>query len=81
MMKKTLISAALVAGAFAGPLKGRLAQMNAKNLAQATIEDCDFQPITSIPDISLPECDCDFTELPGLGAGINLGATQEAQAL
>lgn len=71
-------------------LKNRLAQNNAKNLAQTEskgsngdswgnfdLGDCDYE----LPDIELPplECPCEFSELPGLGGGVSQGFEQQAQ--
>lgn len=83
MIKKSVILIALFAGAFTNAqVKSRLAQQNAKNLAQninaggsvsaGEWGDCNFTDI-SLPTIQLPECPCVFHELPGLGAGINEG--------
>ena len=64
--------------------------MNAKNLAQnagggslgqSGDISCDLSNLGQIPEIVLPECPCNFTELPGLGAGVNTGFSQEALAL
>ena len=64
--------------------------MNAKNLAQNANGgslgqggdiSCDLSNLGQIPEIVLPECPCNFTELPGLGAGVNTGFSQEALAL
>jgi hypothetical protein len=65
---KSIVLVALIAGAFAAPLKQKLAQQNA---------GCDI-PVPTIPVITLPECTCNFTVLPGLGAGINQGQSEEA---
>jgi hypothetical protein len=84
---------ALFAGVIAAApqgLKNRLGQKNIKNLAeipavqQLTAEgdycECDL-PMGSL---SLPaldvECPCQFTQLPGLGAGISQGYKQHAEA-
>lgn len=79
MFKKSVVIAALLAGAFASStVKNRLGQMNAKQLAQesgstGTGSGSDWCPdgILELPAVELPECPCNFTELPGLGAGTN----------
>lgn len=43
-------------------------------------ENCQL-PAVTFPEITLPECPCNFSQIPGLGAGINQGFSQEAQAL
>ena len=88
MMKKSVVLMALLAGAFASnTVKNRLGQMNAKNLAQeagngGVQAGGDWCPdgITELPAVELPECDCEFTQLPGLGAGLNNGFRTEAEA-
>lgn len=90
---KYYIAAALFVGLItAAPsqpsLKNRLAQNNAKNLAQTESQevhndwqfdlgDCDYE----LPDLELPplECPCEFSELPGLGGGVSQGFEQQAQ--
>lgn len=78
-MKSTVLLFALVAGTFAaGNMKTKLAQMNAKNLAQnnnqggnlnlGAGEGCDIS-FGELPSVSLPECPCQFSNIPGLGAG------------
>ena len=91
MIKKSVVLMALFAGAFASnTVKNRLGQMNAKNLAQeagnggvGAGSGGDWCPdgLTELPAVELPECPCQFTQLPGLGAGLNNGFKTEAQAL
>lgn len=81
--KNTVLLMALMAGAFAAPtLKTRLAQTSAQGAGGVGggFEDCNI-PLAQIPPINLPECPCNFTTLPGLGAGVNQGYSAEAQAL
>ena len=81
--KTTVLLLALVAGTFAaGNMKQRLAQMNANNLAEMSGEGsnlgagsitgsgCDIS-FADIPAVNMPECTCQFSQLPGLGAGLN----------
>jgi hypothetical protein len=88
-MKFLLI--ALFAGVIAAApqgLKNRLGQKNVKNLAEVpptlTTEGdmctCDL-PMGSheLPALDV-ECPCQFTQLPGLGAGISQGYKQHAEA-
>jgi len=62
--------------------------MSAKNLAQnvgplggAGDINCDLSVLGQIPDIMLPECPCNFTDLPLLGSANSEGWTKEAIAL
>jgi hypothetical protein len=90
MRRNTLLLVALFAGVIAAApqptLKNRLGQMNAKNLAQVQGKDglSDFPVDCTVPDLSvdLPdlECPCNFTELPGLGAGLSQSFQQKAEA-
>jgi hypothetical protein len=92
MRRNTLLLVALFAGVIAAApqptLKNRLGQMNAKNLAQVQggsggiLEggvDCgELPPLTvDLPDLN---CPCEFTELPGLGAGLSQSFQQKAEA-
>eukprot|EP00347_Sterkiella_histriomuscorum_P014626 403360162 len=87
--KSTIILLALVAGTFAaGNMKNKLAQMNSKTLAQNSNggdlqlnEDICNLSFGDLPSVELPECPCQFSELPGLGAGLNTGYSQEALVL
>lgn len=89
-MKSIVILFALAAGTLAsGNMKQKLAQMNAKNLAQNVNkgslglgegENCQIN-FGELPNVQLPECPCQFTNLPGLGAGLNQGYSQEALVL
>ena len=95
MRRNTILLVALFAGAIAAApqaapsLKNRLGQMNAKNLAQVEVEQdatgsdwsgCEIP--SGLGDISLENisCDCNFTHLPGLGAGQSQGFQQFAEA-
>ena len=93
MRRNTILLVALFAGAIAAApqaapsLKNRLGQMNAKNLAQVEVEQdgndwsgCEIP--SGLGDISLENisCDCNFTQLPGLGAGQSQGFQQFAEA-
>lgn len=42
--------------------------------------DCDLS-FGDLPEIALPDCPCEFSELPGLGSGVNQGYSQEALVL
>jgi len=80
MKRNILLVAALFVGAIAaGPIKKGLAQAEARNLAREI--DCEVPDISG-GDLSLGEleCPCNFTELPGLGAGLSQGFSQVAQA-
>ncbi len=61
--------------------------MKAKNLAEEAKvdlgagDDWCAPSLTELPAVVLPECPCEFTNLPGLGSGLNNGYRQEAQAL
>lgn len=92
-MKSLVLLFAFAAGTLAaGNMKNKLAQMNAKNLAQnidkgANLNvnlrgdnDCNIN-FGELPAVQLPECPCQFTNLPGLGAGQNQGYSQEALVL
>ena len=75
-MKNIILMVALFAGAIyaQGTIKNRLGQKSAKNLAQVEGSDSwDCENVTVNPPIlgALPECPCNFTELPGLGAGLS----------
>lgn len=83
MRTNTILLIAFFAGAIsAAPSKTRLGQMGAKNnLAEAQAEwsgvsggydNCDVQDLGSV-SLSPLECPCNFTELPGLGAGLSQG--------
>jgi len=93
-MKFLLI--ALFAGVIAAApqgLKNRLGQKNIKNLVETPVQ---MTPLTAEGDnatcscdmdmgsLNLPaldvECPCQFTQLPGLGAGISQGYKQHAEA-
>jgi hypothetical protein len=90
-MKFLLI--ALFAGVIAAApqgLKNRLGQKNVKNLveipavqqltAEGDMYECDLpMGSLSLPDLNV-ECPCQFTQLPGLGAGISQGYKQHAEA-
>ena len=75
--KKSVVLMALLAGAFAADsIRNRLGQLNSKTLAQETLkadggEDCgcDDWAVGELPAVELPECPCNFSQLPGLGAG------------
>lgn len=60
--------------------------MKAKNLAQETDSgvssggDWCEGSLTELPEVQLPECPCEFTNLPGLGAGLNNAYRTEAEA-
>jgi hypothetical protein len=81
-MKSLVLLFALAAGTLAsGNMKQKLAQMNAKNLAQNVNKggnlavgegdnNCSIN-FGELPQVQLPECPCQFTNLPGLGAGQN----------
>lgn len=78
-MRNIILCMTLFAGAiFAqqGSMRNRLGQMNAKNLVQAQSQggddwSCDDVSVGS-PDVGdLPECPCNFTQLPGLSAGLS----------
>lgn len=87
---------ALLAGAFASEsIRNRLGQMKAKSLAQESDngavgsndvgssdvgDDWCSGTLTELPEIQLPECPCEFTNLPGLGAGNNEGFRTEVEA-
>ena len=89
-----ILLVALFAGIIAAApqgLKNRLGQKNIKNLAQvpstATLgqgEDMSGACEISVGNLNLPEldvsCPCNFSELPGLGAGISQGYKQHAEA-
>lgn len=83
MKRNILLVAALFVGAIAaGPIKKGLAQAEARNLArQEAATDCELPPIDE-GGLSLGEleCPCEFSELPGLGAGLSQGFSQVAQA-
>jgi hypothetical protein len=92
MTTRAVILLAFIAGTFAtGGIKKQLGQANARNLAQnnggnglgqgGDISGCDLSNLGQIPEITLPECPCNFTELPGLSSGVNTGFSQEALAL
>lgn len=81
--QKTLLLAALFAGALAAPasIKNKLGQINAKNLAQFggggdlgggdVPCGCDITAKLDefeLPALPLVECPCVFQDLPGLGA-------------
>jgi hypothetical protein len=84
-MRNTLVLVALFAGAIiAAPtqptLKKSLGQMSAKNLAQTEKGkwpkgdlgeevDCELPDLSFIDDDTILECPCNFSQLPGLGAG------------
>lgn len=62
--------------------------MKAKNLAQETdggavqsYDDWCEGSLTELPPVQLPECPCEFTNLPGLGSGLNNGYRTEAEAI
>ena len=91
-MKILLVAlfAGIIAAAPQG-LKNRLGQKNVKNLAEVPVvtalggdqtysQGCDV----SLGSLDLPtldvECPCQFTQLPGLGAGISQGYKQHAEA-
>ena len=57
--------------------------MKAKNLAEEAkvdlgSDDWCAPTLTELPAVVLPECPCEFTNLPGLGSGLNNGYRQEA---
>ena len=61
----------------ANPLKQRLVQQKAKELAAVACynddDSCVLPPLT-IPDLApLPDCNCTFTQIPALGAGLYEG--------
>jgi hypothetical protein len=82
-----IVLVALFAGVIAA---ARLGQKNIKNLAEVpavhdlTSEEVPATCDISIGSLSLPaldvECPCQFSELPGLGAGISQGYKQHAEA-
>lgn len=81
---------ALLAGAFASEsIRNRLGQMKAKTLAQESGngavqtdggDDWCGGSLTELPEVQLPECPCEFTNLPGLGAGNNEGFRTDVEA-
>lgn len=87
--KKTVVLMALVAGTFAAEsIRNRLGQLSTKTLAQESNgggvgsgDDWCVGGLTELPPIELPECPCNFSELPGLGSGHSNGFKTEAQAL
>jgi hypothetical protein len=92
MFKKSVVLMALLAGTFAADtIRNRLGQMNSKNLAQNTAGDaieaagddwCGCEgSLTDLPEVELPECPCNFSELPGLGAGLENGGEERVVAL
>jgi hypothetical protein len=67
--------------------------MKTKNLAQNTDggsggvgsdagsgDDWCSGSLTELPEVQLPECPCEFTNLPGLGAGNNEGFRTDVEA-
>ena len=84
-MRNIIICMALFAGvifAQQGSMKNRLGQRNAKNLVQQSDDDwsCDNVTVGSPILGDLPECPCNFTQLPGLGAGQSEAFQQRAEA-
>lgn len=88
MMQKSLVLMALFAGAFANEgIKNRLGQASAKTLAQEGAKgnlgagevSCGGN-LGQIPEVTLPECPCEFVDLNnlGLGQGIHNGFEQRA---
>jgi hypothetical protein len=87
-----IILVALFAGIIAAApqgLKKTLGQRNVKNLAEVPAHidltaDASASCDVSLGNLDLPtldvECPCQFTELPGLGAGISQGYKQHAEA-
>ena len=77
----TLLAVAGVASA--NNLKNKLVQQKAKDLAESAVmnynldDDCQA-PIYQPPVISVPDCNCTLTQLPGLGVGIVEGFSQQA---
>lgn len=82
----SILLLALFAGAIAaqGTIRNRLAQNNAKNLAQSWDSnwvDCG-EDIAQPPELNLTtlECPCNFSALPGLGGGLSQSFQQRAEA-
>lgn len=86
-----ILLVALFAGIIAAApqgIKNRLGQKNVKNLAEipatTTLGAEDMSCDISIGNLNLPElnveCPCNFSQLPGLGAGISQGYKQHAEA-
>jgi hypothetical protein len=68
----TLLAVAGVASA--NNLKNKLVQQKAKDLAESAemrinLDDNCLPPVYQPPNIQIPDCNCTFTQLPGLGAG------------
>ncbi len=85
MKSNIILLMALFAGAIyaQGTIRNRLGQKSAKNLAQVQggndSWDCDVD-LGDLPPTTLPECPCNFTELPGLSAGLSQAYLQHAEA-
>ena len=68
----TLLAVAGVASA--NNLKNKLVQQKAKDLAESAemrinLDDDCLPPVYQPPCITIPDCNCTFTQMPGLGAG------------
>ena len=65
----------------ANNLKQKLVQQKAKDLAETAVsmytDDCQL-PIYQPPPVSIPDCNCTFTPLPGLGLGTVESFSQQA---
>ena len=91
MRSNTILLVALFAGAiYAAPntqptLKKSLGQMSAKNLAQTewsdSMDECQIPPDfgAGFDNETILECPCNFTQLPGLGAGQSQGFEQRGE--
>ena len=63
----TLLAVAGVASA--NNLKNKLVQQKAKDLAESAEMRINLDDNCLPPNIQIPDCNCTFTQMPGLGAG------------
>lgn len=73
---RTVLLLGLAVGAMSAQMKQKLAQQADRSLAQEISCEPTIQAV--LPPLVSLECPCNFTALPGLGAGINLGFSQDA---